>query len=343
LQAAIGKKIKSDSPGAKDTTKIARILVVGVQRQTIKPGDRLLATTVSITPLNSQFRFTDFQAAATDRSVINIGSVSVVDQKTANVGVGPAAAATANAAPSASIAASRTETGTRNIITSAELSVHVEPERVQIYRSGTEGSDLTGNTLVKLALQLPEAATKGYPIAHAHLTDDDGAVQPPEKAKLDVSFLEMNPPEDIYVCASLGYEDRDIIGGEESYDEGHHHIRIKSNYNPRATPFIIVPAEDLRTPLWYIMSNDHSKNVGSIQFDNGLRNVTLYFDDYEDAGDFLGWLKKVKTEKIANGRLSEGTPQIPLPIADFSEFHVQRFEEAKAQAVTPTCPQPKSP
>lgn len=338
LQAALAKPISGGGAGGSaDATAVGRVLVVGVQRPSLLPGDRLLTVTVSLKPPTGAYRFTGFQAAATNRSTINIGTVTVTDQVGATFGLAPSPGATAALSPSASVNASRTETGTRAITAATELSVHVAPELVEIYRTGAEGQDLTGDTLLKLSLQLPAQAAKAYAIAAAQLVGDDGAPLGAEKAKITYSFLEMNPPADLYVCARLDYEDRHILEGQDSLDEGRQKVEIRRPAQPAWAPYLLAPAEDLETPLWAIMSDEKSANAGALMFDEGLGPVTLYFESYTGAQTTLAWLKKTKVDKLKTGRLLMGAPQTPFAIADFEAFRVQRLSQLHGEAKAPDC------
>ncbi len=328
LAAAMAGKIAAPSSGTRDTTRISRVLMAGVQRPTFRPGDRLLTTTISIRPMG--FRFTDYSLAATDRTVVNIGSVSVSDQRAASVSLVPGPAATAEGV-AGSLSATRTETGTRNIVAGSELSVNVAPDEIRIYRTGAEGADLTGATLVKLALQLSDADTVEYALAKADLVEEDGKVKPPAKAKIETTFLAANPARDLYVCARLDYEDRTILEGEERYDEGRQRVALTPGHTAW-TPYLIAPSQDIETPLWMIMSPE-----GAIQFDDGLRRVTLTFDDYDDARDLLFWLQKSKSQTLGAGRLSEGTIEVPLPIAAFDRLQVRRVDQTRGSSRAPDC------
>jgi hypothetical protein len=332
LRAAVAKEIVGPPSDQKDLTRIGRVLVVSVQRPAPRPGDRFLATTISIRPWN--FRFTDYQMAATERTVINIGAVSVADQRSANIALTPGPASAAAEGLAASVAATRTTTAARNIVGAAELSVHVAPERIDIYRTGAEGSDLTGNTLVKLALQLPDSGTVDYAVARPHTLGDDGTVLTPAKATLDVGFLAMAPAIDLYVCARLTYEDRVVTGGGQFYDEGRQTVAIRSE-SLGWRPFLIVPFQDIETPLWVIASPD-----GPVQFNGGLQWRTLTFDDYSEAEAFRMWMTVQKASFIGKSKLAEGAVDLPRPIGDFSALHVRRLEKTRGKSQVPDCQTP---
>ncbi len=327
MAAPLGDKAGS---GGADTTTIPRVLLLSVQRAAYRPGDRFLATTISIRPAG--FRFTDYALAATDRQTINIGTVAVTDQRAANISLAPGPAAAAAEGLTAGVTASRGETGTRNIVNATELSVHVSPDGIEAYRSGAEGQDLTGNTLIKLALRLPAKDTEGYTVASPIVTGDDGKPLPGVKASLNASRVALNPARDLYVCARLAYEDRTIVaGGQRHYDEGRQTVALRSETLPW-TPFLIVPAEDIETPLWVIMGE-----TSPVLVDNGLRVSKLAFGDYDQAQDFLGWLIRAKAAILADGALKTGASRDPAPLTRFDGLTVKRVPQTRGASARPTC------
>jgi hypothetical protein len=92
-------KKADDQPG--DQIKFARVIVVSVQRNGVRPGDRYLMTKVEIQPTRSsdmkpEFRFSDYQMASTDYSTINIGTVSVSSQVATTLSATPTFGAAAS-------------------------------------------------------------------------------------------------------------------------------------------------------------------------------------------------------------------------------------------------------
>jgi hypothetical protein len=327
LRAAIAAPIKTKSEaGSRDTTKVSRVLMLSLQRAVYRPGDRFLAATVSIRPVG--FRFTDYTLAATERSAINIGTVSVTDQRGASLSATPGPWMGGSAA---SLTVSRGETGTRAIKDTAELSVHVSPDAIDAYRTGAEGQDLTGVTLIKLAFQLPDDQAREYTLAEAHIADDDGKPLPATKAKLDLSRIRLSPATDLYVCARLTYEDRAITGGAARYDEGRQEVTLRSGALPWA-PHLVAPYQDLETPLWLIMNGP-----APVLFDDGLRVSMLTFDDYDAARDFQLWLARTKTAILANGALKTGAPGHPKEIRRFDILTVARVPQTRGTSVAPAC------
>jgi hypothetical protein len=327
LRAALAAPFNTrEDAGTTNTTRVPRVLMLSVQRAAVRPGDRLLATTISIRPVG--FRFTDYTLAATERSAINIGAVSVTDQRSANLSASPGPWM---GGLTGAVTASRSETGTRAIKVTAELSVHVAPDAIDAYRTGAEGQDLTGAALIKLAFQLPDDRAREYTIAEAHVSDDDGKLVPAAKAKIETHRILLAPVADLYVCARLTFEDRAITGGAESYDEGRQAVTLRSGVLPWAS-YLVAPYQDLETPLWLVMAG-----AGPVMFDDGLRASVLTFDDYDAARDFQAWLARMKTATLANGTLKTGSPGHPEDIGRFDDLNVTRVPQTRGVSTAPVC------
>jgi hypothetical protein len=330
LRGALAKPIAADKTGGKDATVSPRVLVVGVERETPRPGDRLLSTIVSIRPAEP-FRFVDYQQAATDRTFIDIGQVSITDERSASIGVAPGAAPMAEGV-TASLAASRTRTASRSIRGESDLTVDVAPDLIRIYRAGVEGRDLTGDTLVKLSLRLPTADARTYALANADLRDDKGVPTAPDKLRMKLKFVSLVPARDLWVCAKLAYEDRTVTEGARSYDEGRQAVALKGGETPW-TPYLVAPAEELEIPLWVV----EDPSGGALAFDDGIAANTLTFDDYDAAVDFLGWAQHAKTAQLANGRLIESAAGVSRPVRDFGALVVRRLAQTRGASPAPAC------
>ncbi|MBV8682912.1 MAG: hypothetical protein JO111_08570 [Caulobacteraceae bacterium] len=324
LQAALAKPIEERKTAPKDATVASRVLVVGVEREAPRPGDRLLSTIVSIRPAEP-FRFIGYQQAATDRTFIDIGQVSITDQQSASIEGGTASA-------TAKLEASRSRTASRAIRGESDLTVDVSPELVRIYRTGVEGRDLTGDTLVKLSLRLPQDDARTYALADADLRDDKGVPTAADKLRMRLKFISLAPAHDLWVCARLAYEDRAIVDGARSYDEGRQSVALKRGETPW-TPYLVASAEELETPLWVVLD----RSGGALAFDDGMQVNTLTFDDYDDAVAFLDWVQHDRTDRLANGRLVESAAGTTLPVRDFGALGVRRLPQTHGTSAAPTC------
>ncbi len=334
LRAALAAKIAA-SAGVRDTTQVGRVMIVGVERPQYRPGDRLLSTIVTIAPPPSDtarsgrdFDFTDYQLAATDRAAVDIGQVSVTDERSANVGVSPAGTPTLEGV-SAGVSATRTRSASRSIHGESELSVHVEPGLIQIFRTGAEGHDLTGSTLIKLSVRLPPEMTIERTIADPQIRGDKGEWLSPDKARIGLSFIALQPARDLWVCARMTYQDRRVLTGQAAYDEGRQSVSLQPG-DTGWRPYLIVPADDMATPLWVIWE----PRRGPIEFDDGVEKRMLTFSDYDGAQTFAAWLRTKQPGKLANGQLLGATQS---PIADFAHLRVQPLDQDRAPKPAPSC------
>jgi len=330
LRGALAKPIGGVA-ASRDATVAPRVVVVGVEREAARPGDRLLSTIVSIRPAGPAFHFVDYQQAATDRAVIDIGQVSITDQLSGSVGVAPGALSTAEGV-TANLAASRTKAASRAIRGESDLTVDVSPDLIRIYRTGAEGRDLTGDTLVKLSLREPPSDARTYALADADLRDEKGAPMPTDKLLIKLKFVTLVPARNLWVCARLAYEDRVVVDGAKSYDEGRQSVVLKSGETPW-TPYLVASAEELEIPLWVV----EDKAGGALALDDGMAVNTLTFDDYDAAVDFLAWAQHARAERVANGRLVESAAGVTVPARDFGALVVRRLPQTLGASAPPAC------
>ena len=306
---------KHEAPPPIDLTTVSRVLMAGVERSSLRPGDRLLLERIKIRLDDPGYVFTNYELASTDREKVDIGSLSVTDTRSAGLtatgGNGPLSA-------TASLSAQRQRQASRGVSAQAEFSVSVSPHEVDIYRTGVEGQDLTGNTLVKLAIRLPPGRQIDVALARPALFDDKGAALDPAKARIDLAWLQMDPPRPITATGTLHYEDRDVTGGANSLDEGQQAVEIRTGECQRH--FVLVPAEDLAPPLWAIVD----RGGGELRFASAGLSDPLRFDDYRTAKTFLAWMRLKGAAQLANGRLEEGEGVGAHP-PNFAQLRLVRY------------------
>lgn len=310
-----------DPPAPVDLTKVKRILMAGVERDTLRPGDRLLLERIKIRLDDDRYAFTDYELAATDRQKVDIGSVSVTDTRSGSLSAtgGPPQGGSVTGA----LSAERVRQGSRAISGQAEFSVSVSAHEVDIYRTGVEGQDLTGNTLIKLAIRLPPVQQIDVSLGRPKLRGDDGTILEPAKARIDIARLTLDPPRPILATGTLHYEDRDIAGGEGDLDEGRQSALIRTGVCERK--FVLVPASDLAPLLWAVVDAAGA----ALQFNDGLLSRPLVFDDERAADTLLSWARTKHTTGLANGRLEASNGVVP---SDLGALRVVRYQLSEAAA-----------
>ena len=331
----------SKGGGDGDADDLPRVLVIDVQRNGVRPADRFTMTEVDVVPTTGaegpDYLFTDYQAASTTNASISIGTVTITNQTTGTLSATPGFGA-AFAQGTASYGVQSTNASTHNIAETSQLSVNASPKRVTVVRTGGEGIDLVGNTLVKLTLHLPEGGGEPIFIADTDLFENDGSAKPPEKAKVAVKASAFLPARDIYACAKLNYVDRRVTSGAEYRDEGKQSVDFVASPTPTSWQrFLIVPKSELRTALWIVMTlSSAGKPDAALMMDSGFGPVTLYFDNYDEAQQFRAWLAKEKSSSIGGHVLTKGGI---APIDHFDRLAVTRFDDTAADSPDPTCPQ----
>ena len=328
--AAAGKR---EAPQAIDLTTVSRVLMAGVERSSLRPGDRLLLERIKIRLNEPGYVFTNYELASTDREKVDIGSLSVTDTRSASL---TATGASGPLSANGSLSAQRQRQASRAVSAQAEFSVSVSPLEVDIYRTGVEGQDLTGNTLVKLAIRLPPGQQVDVALARPVLFDDNGAALDPAKARIDVAWLQMAPPRPITATGTLHYEDRDVTGGANSLDEGQQVVEIRTGQCERQ--FVLVPAEDLAPPLWAIVD----RIGGELRFGRAGVSDPLRFDDYRTAKTFLAWMRLKGAAQLANGRLEEGEGVGARP-PNFARLKLVRYRVGADDGADPAPSEPSAP
>lgn len=315
LREALAEPIKRPGGGI-DRTSLSRVITVSVQRPLVRPGDRYLMTIVDLKTAGA-FTFTGFQSAATEYNTINIGTVSISNQTATKAEIDPKFGSDLIGTGAFSISSTRTDSANRTVAERGQLSVLVPPDGLSILRTGAETIDLTGNTLVKLTVQLDPNDAWKLQIAAPKLFDKDGKLQEPDKASVELTTAFLPPPRDLYVCGSITYQDRVIDVGAEYLDEGRQQVSLRDGVVPW-TPYLLVPASDLAPPIWEIMTPN-----GALAIDTGVKTQVLHFTDYETAETLRAYLALKAKPTIGGKVLSEGDALIALH--NFADLHVERY------------------
>jgi hypothetical protein len=336
LRADIARPMKAPPSGLQDGTVFDRVLTVSVERALVRPGDRLLMTRVTIKPADPNVTFTNYESAAAAHSTVNIGTVTISDTYSASAGVAPGGGAAGAALGSASLSASRTEGASRNVNQDSVLSVTIQPDSIEIFRTGAEDRELIGDTLIKLSLRYGQLVrAPNYWVANATIQGDKG-LSAPRDATIDLAPIALFPPHDLWVCAAFDYEDREVAD-PSSEDEGKQAVTIVSRHIPPAANKV-VPYLDLQQLLWRIVDPGGS----AVGFSDGLVVHDLSFDDYDGAAEFLAWMKLKRPTTIKNGRLGENLGAKLRDIVDFDQLQLSRVEATVGAAGDPpSCPPDK--
>jgi hypothetical protein len=321
INAVAASQKKSDVPktlaaifhnesGSPDYTDLPRTLVVTIDRDNLRPADRLYQTKVTI--LADGFEFGDYDPTATQITSIDVESMEAKQGVTSSAELGPNFGGVLGAGKF-SIGTDNSRDETAKLQENTVTNVQVYPGKVTIYRRGAVNVDLIGNTLVKLSAKVRPTRVVFKAIAsNLSLSGDDGKDLPPAKASMDISMVHFSPPEPLTVCAHVEYLDRDVSDQTQNYyDESQHSVSlIKADSGWER--YILVPADEASPPTWQII--DSSQEGLAIDSQSGIH--TINFSSFDDVETFLNWITRKKARVVGRAKLfTHGMNGLAVPFS----------------------------
>ncbi|HTT75668.1 MAG TPA: hypothetical protein VMF50_06755 [Candidatus Binataceae bacterium] len=320
----------ASSPAADDRTVFHRTIIVTVRKTGgFNPADRLEATDVAIIPDNA--RFDSWDTLATAYTTINAGTVQLTQVRgaTESLSGGPP-----SGVASASVSASQTDTRVENLTASSQaetLSATIEEDDTKpgatelvIHRQGGYGIDLTGNTVIKVDMSYSENPLSTYIFSVSNYVDPKGNWLPAKKVALKATPVSAAPPGTaITARVILIYTVRHVKSGDATYEEKDDNV-LELTSAPVITTVTLIPAREASPPgfgLWEATSpaKDLAVNVER----PGRGPVGLCFDSYNEASDFLAYMKAANAKqphRVGDSKLGFVVPLNPLELLTSSEL-----------------------
>ncbi len=322
------------SSGPDDRTVVHRTLVVTVRKDPpFNPADRLEATDVTIRLAGA--KFVGWDTLATAYTTINAGTV----QFTAVRGLTESLSAPSGvpAAVGATLGASQSDTRAETLAVTQQaetLSADVEDggRVLDIHRQGGLGVDLTGNTVVKVDIAYDGNPSRTVVSAIGAYHDKAGAILAPGHLALTQSLVLAPPPKaDVKAKVDLTYTVRHILAGDGTYEEKDDRVQEITRTSAVANDTPLVPARDF-SPTFFGLHAEGSAHgaVGILRPGGALTG--LCFGTYDEAGEFLAWLRIAKPKDpsvLAEARIGfnpvppSGAPIEPLRAADVAGLQVR--------------------
>lgn len=320
----------SGDKGTDDRTKIARALVVSINKGLASlPGDRLMRTTVTITPATdagaSPFVFAGYSIAATDNKVQSIAHLEDETDLSLKGSLAPKIGGFGDNGVEASVG--RTKKATVDMSAQYEnLNVDILPDRLTITRESERGLDVVGNTLVSLTLAAPPSAdSPQYFIASSQKLFEAGKALTADKATFAISPLKVFADRDLRVNVTLSYVLRRVVNGREYYTEGKQSVQVVADTIPApADSTVLVRAADAQPTLYMVCVRATPHRAVSATTVNGQIRVVTY-DELDDARAMATWLtagggaaigKDGITLKLAKAvPLPPGARYYPMPVS----------------------------
>ena len=291
----------ASSPAADDRTVFHRTIIVTVRKDGgFNPADRLEATDVTITL--DKARFDSWDTLVTAYTTINAGTLQLTQVRGATESLSAAAPSGAPISASASVNASQTNTRVESLTASNQaetLSATVEDSgtKLVIHRQGGYGIDLTGNTVIKVDMSYSESPLSTYIFTVPTYVDEKGNWLPAEKVVLKAVPVAMVPPgKAIDAKVTLVYTIRHVKSGADTYEEKDDDV-LNWTSPPITKSVTLIPSREASPPsfgLWETSGPTKDFAVNVVR--PGRGPVGLCFDSYNDASDFLAYMKAANTK-----------------------------------------------
>lgn len=318
LRGNLAAPLKASEPGApEERTVFHRTIIVSVHKTgPFNPADRLEATDVSIALSNA--RFESWDTLATAYTTINAGTVQLAQTRGATENLSLGAPAGSPVTASGAFSASQSNTRTENFTASTQaetLSATIEDggKKLVIHRQGGIGIDLTGNTVIKADIAYAAGVMHSFTFSIARYKDSKGKAIPPDKLSVRVTPLASVPPgTSIDATVGLVYTMRHVISGDDTYEEKDDRVR---EITAKAAPVTaeLIPVREASPPGFGIFAQSGRFSGFAVAAQRTGRNpVDLCFKSYEEASDFLAYLKSAASRRPARvGAFTLGFVQPP--------------------------------
>jgi hypothetical protein len=307
------------SPAAGIRTVFHRTIIVTVRKEGgFNPADRLEATDVTIQP--DLARFDSWDTLATAYTTINAGTIQLTQVREATESLSASSPSSAPVSVSASVAATQSNTRFEVLTASTQaetLSATVEEggNALVIHRQGGYGIDLTGNTVIQVDMSYSRSPMLTYVFSVAKYVNAKGKWLPGKKVVLDATPVSGVPPGTaITATVTLTYTIRHVTSGDASYEEGKQDV-LELTSAPVTRTVTLIPAREASPPgfgLWETTGSTRDFVVNVAR--PGRGPVGLCFDSYNEASDFLAYMKAANARtpsRVSDAKLGFYVPPNP--------------------------------
>ena len=315
----------ASAPSAAEVrTVFHRTIIVTVRKEGgFNPADRLEATDVTIRTIKpNKARFDSWDTLATAYTTINAGTVQLTQARGATESLSAGAPTGAPVSASGSVSATQTNTKVENYTASIQaetLSATVEDDgdALVIHRQGGPNVDLTGNTVIKVDMSYSENPMSTYIFSVPKYVDAKGKWLPAKKVALTAKPVSAVPPGTaIKADVTLIYTIRHVRSGDATYEEKDDEV-LEKTAGPVTETVTLIPAREASPPGFGLFSalgphKDFAVNATR----PGRVPVGLCFDSYNEASDFLAYMKAANArtpDRVGDTKLGFLVPPDPEP------------------------------
>jgi len=322
---------KKDPVAIADHTKFSKRLVFSVQNLSVCEADRISKVSITLRISDPNIRIVSFDKLLTKYESVDVGKTNF--SNTTNLGISGNAVAGLPADTSASAAAGQPGFGygisanASDSRTYAEevrlkqrfvsLSGYVTPNSVNLYEESVSGIDLSGNIIADISLEYRNNNATKLVYEFNDLIKDNVYAKPDSVGISEQYILSPNLQNDIRMSFEYTGTLRHVITGDQSISESDDDILLRRGTAMGRDSITIIPKVELDAKIWEI-----AKGGDILQISSPLANPfgNLFFDSFEQAKQFLFWLKKSKQQVLAGtGFLSRKIYQLlvaGLPVTD---------------------------
>jgi hypothetical protein len=330
--ASIGSPIgkKREKSGAEDRSIFKKRVVLAIENlATTAPADRFtfaeLSLTFAASRPESPAAFVSWDKFATQYQTIDLGSLAYTQNREIDLSL----AAKAPQGASAEVAAKNTNAlqeqlmlRQRFISITGSLTAH----EADLIQQGAPGIDLAGNVALDVTISVP-AQRAGITITDfGDLADEKGNPTTPARLNLADRLIKTpnDPCHDVLANVTLRYILRHVVKGAETLVESDDIVQLRKGV-VSATPVVLIPADELKLPVWTLQLQDEILHVQRLPGVAGGVPEPIRFDSFDQARAFLVWLNKTKAGEIQGRALL--FPLHPFNPADSPQLLIVRTDE----------------
>lgn len=314
---ATGSKIQSKSKENKepiiDYTKITKQVVLTIQNKSHNPANRIakINAILDLSSSDANIKLISCDKLVTTFGSIDLGKLNYSDVSvseltgTASLGGGveknitegtDTTKITSSNGLSATGKLSSTKTLAEEVLLKqrlVSLNASIDNNKLQLYQEGTTGIDLAGNVIATITFEVKNVAVQKV-FSFSNLIDaTTKKISDPKDIKMSSSLI-LYPNLTTGLNAKLGYEAdfRYVVKNSETIVESDDEVKLYNGSFTHTNPVELVSKEKLIPKLWIIAQSD-DKNFLPVQIQsvNSLVGGQLLFNSFEDAENFLAWIK----------------------------------------------------
>lgn len=275
---------------------------VGIPQQSVlRPADRISTLLVSLTMQNVEGLFESWDRFDTKYKTVNLGDISRSQRMTGEVSgsMGPAAQGRIPAKIEGKLTTE--ESLSENLHLSKqyiEISGEISKEKQEatLFLEGASDIDLAGTFSVDFDIR-----TKGDKIKIVKVGSLRQGNQAVTSDNIQLGICELiYPTSTSPIRCNLDYQYvlRKVTGKDREIAEGYHRVKFLKK-SKHEGPFTLVSRKELSNPIYLIISPNGRLSIEGQQ-------IVLGFITYEEAKNFIIWLKETKALKIGTSALKVG-------------------------------------